>query len=183
MAEYTLRVPVDNFDTVNRLISALGTVLSFSSTSEDVTLRFQDLESRLNIRLEEERRLLAMIENAGELEDLINLEARLADLRITIESIRRSMTDMDHLAAFSTIHLSIREVSEEDTAVPVWYGFNDRLISAFGDSFTFSAMLVEGFFVLIAYLILPVSIIFIPVLIVLLVMKKIKNNKTPEEKG
>ena len=183
MAEYTLRVPVDNFDTVNRLISALGTVTHFSSTSEDVTLRFQDLESRLNIRLEEERRLLAMIENAEELEDLINLEARLADLRITIESLRRSMTDMDHLAAFSTIHLHLREVSEEGGILPVWHGFNDRLISAFGDSFIFSVAMIEGFLVFIAYIILPALLIFIPVLIVLLVMRKIKNNKNAEEKS
>lgn len=177
IADYTLRVPVNYFDTVNRLLMALGRVINFGSSSEDITRQFQDMESRLNIRLEEERRLLAMIENAGSLEDLINLEARLADLRITIESLRRSMTDMDHLAAFSTIHLILHEVSEDGGIIPTWEGFDNRLISAFVSSIAFTASLIEGFAVLIAYIILPLALLAVPVSIVLLVMKRIRSKR------
>ena len=178
-AEYTLRVPVEHFDEANGRIMALGHVVSFSTSSEDVTMQFQDMEGRLSIREEEERRILAMIENTDDLADLITLEVRLANLRITMEGYRRSMSEIDHLASFSTISLFLREVTGEDGIMPTWDGFSGRMASAFGSSVSFSLSLIEGFAVLIATIILPLAVLAAPVLIVVLVVKRITKRRVP----
>lgn len=162
-ADYVLRVPVDYFDSANNAIVNLGEIVSFSASSEDITTQFQDLESRMNIRLEEERRLIEMIENTTDLEDLLTLERRLSDLRLTIEGQRRRLDNLDNLASFSTINLFLQEITEEEAGIIPTGAEGDgiiaRISTAFGGSINFSLILLENIAVAIAALILPVSII------------------------
>ena len=173
-ASYTLRVPVDYFDMVNRDLMALGNPVDFFTSSDDVTMQFADMESRLRIRQEEERRILAMIEVTTELEELIRLETRLADLRIVLDGHQRRMTELDHLASFSTIHLSIIEVMEDDYTVIAPYvdSFGDRIAEAFGASLEFSIVLLEGFAIFVAAVILPLSVIGLLVFVVIIIVRK-----------
>jgi len=173
--DYVLRVPVDHFDTVNRYIMTFGDVVNFSTTSEDVTLQFQDITSRLRIREEEERRLLTMIENTDDLSELIRLETRLANLRIIMERYTRRMTELDHLASFSTIHLSLSEVSEKSEIIPYGDNFFVRMTTAFDSSIEFSLALLEGIAILAATLVLPLVILAVPVLIGLFIIKKARR--------
>ena len=175
-ADYVLRVPVDHFDTVNRYIMTFGEVVSFSTTSEDVTLQFQDLTSRLRIREEEERRLLRMIENTDDLAERIRLETRLANLRIVMERYNRRMTELDHLASFSTIHLSLAEVSEKPVISPYDDNFFIRITTAFGSSIDFSLALLEGIAILAAMLVLPLAILAVPILSGLLIVKRMRRH-------
>jgi len=172
-AHYTLRVPVEYFDIVNRDLMALGEVVAFSTFSEDVTMRFSDMESRLRIRQEEERRLLAMIDSTEDLGELIRLETRLANLLITIDSIQRSMTELDHLASFATIHLHLEEVDEDDgKIVPYIDSFSDRIVAAFGGSIEFSVLLLEGFAIFLAAVILPITVIGLIIFGVFLLVRR-----------
>ena len=179
-ADYVLRVPVDHFDMVNRYIMAFGEVVNFSTTSEDVTLQFQDLTSRLRIREEEERRLLTMIENTNDLNELIRLETRLANLRIVMERYSRRMTELDHLAGFSTIHLSLTETSEKSAIIPYDYNFFIRMTTAFGSSVDFSFALLEGMAILVAMLALPLAILAVPVLAGLIIVRRMRRDANRE---
>ena len=171
-ASYTLRIPVDNFDAANRDLQALGYLRDFSTFSEDVTMQFADMESRLQIRLEEERRIMAMIENTEDLSELIRLEARLSDLLIAIDAHKRSMTELDMLASFSTIHLSISE-AEEEGIVPVYLdGFGGRIAEAFAGSVEFTVLLLEGFAILLASVILPLAIMGLIIFGIFLLVKR-----------
>jgi len=172
VALYTLRVPVNSFDTAIRDLTALGYLVEFSTSSEDVTMQFADMESRLQIRLEEERRIMTMIENTEDLGELIRLEARLAELLIAIDAHRRSMTELDMLASFSTILLSVSEV-EEEGIVPVYVdGFGGRIAEAFTGSIEFSVLLLEGFAILLASIILPLAIMGLIVFGIFLLVRK-----------
>jgi len=173
--EYTLRVPVDQFDTVNRELMELGEVTSFSTSSDDVTMYFHDLANRLSIRQEEERRILDMIETATELEDLIRLEARLANVRIILEGHNRRMSEIDQLASFATISVSLQEVPEDEYMVVPVDSFADRMGEAWGNSIAFSIALLEGVAMLMAMLILPVSILAIPALAAFLIIKRVSR--------
>ena len=172
-ADYTLRVPVDHFDLANRDIMALAAVINFSTSSEDVTMHFQDLDSRLRIREEEERRILSMIENATELEDLIRLESRLSNVRLTLERYRRRMAEIDHLASFATIHLSLTEVESEDAVAALTADtFFTRISDAFGGSLEISLIILEGLVMFIAVIILPLTILAVPVLLGFFVIRR-----------
>jgi len=175
-ADYTLRVPVDYFDHANRDIMALASVINFSTSSEDVTMQFQDIESRLNIRREEERRILVMLENTTALDELIRLEGRLSNVRLAMERYRRRMSEIDHLASFSTIHLSLMEVESEGETIIAEDSFFTRMGAAFGGSVEFTLTLLEGAAMLVAVLVLPLGLLALPVLaVVYFVRKTLKN--------
>lgn len=147
-AEFTLRVPVGLFDQVNRELVALAQVRRFSTESEDVTMEFHDLASRLTIREEEMRRVEVMLAAATDTADIIRLEAQLTNLRLAVDAYQRRMTEIDQLAGFSTIRVTVEEtiLSEEpeeevDEYYPVYYptddGFGTRIANAFAASVNF----------------------------------------------
>jgi hypothetical protein len=182
-SEFTIRVPAARFDETNREITELGHALHFTTTSEDVTMLLLDLESRLNIRLEEERRVEAMRDAATELSDILSLERQLSDLRVVVDNYRRRMTEIDRLAAFSTIRLSLREVleieEEEPEYIPYYVpldppGFGTRIASAFSASANFSISLFELISVVVVSLIPPALLLSVPALAVLLIYKKLR---------
>ena len=160
VSQVTLRFPVANFDGITNRLMTLGRVTSFSASSEDITMEFMDIENRLEIRLEEESRILTMIENTTDLADLISLEERLGNVRITIDSYRRSLTEMDDLASFSTIDITIREVETIDDGILITFdgGIFGDMSEAFRQSVNFTIRLIETIAVIIASLILPGSI-------------------------
>jgi hypothetical protein len=154
---------------------ALANVIDFSSASEDVTMQFADMQSRLNIRLEEERRILTMIENTDDIESLIRLEHRLGNVRMTIDGIRRQMTEVDHQASFSTITLNLFEISEDEEVIPYVETFGGRMARAFGSSLDVSLMLVEIMAVVFASIVLPLAIVALPIWGGFMVVRKVRN--------
>jgi len=182
-ADYVLRVPVHNFDVVNRELIRLGQVAQFATSSEDVTMQFQDLENRLSIREEEERRLMIMINNATNLDERIRLESQLTNLRLLMETYRRRMTEIDQLASFSTIRLSLHEVEEEGTGALLYAGigddsFGERMSFGFVSSFNFSLTMLEGIVTLVAVLIIPLLALCLPALGGFSLYKKLRHNKS-----
>ena len=177
--EFTLRVPAGLFDVTNQELTALGQVRYFSTSSVDATREFNDIGSRLQIREAEEERVQRMLDDARRLADIITLEARLTDLRLVIDSYRRRMQEIDQLATFSTIRLSVFEVvsfdedyepedEEEDESV----GFLAGIGGAFMASARFTGQALEFIAVFIATIILPVGLIAVVGFAVYVILKK-----------
>lgn len=64
-ADYTIRVPVENFKGITDSLTALGNVTNGKTTSQNITAQFIDTQSRLNAYKTEESRLLAMLDKAS----------------------------------------------------------------------------------------------------------------------
>ena len=160
-AEYVLRVPVDTFDAVNAQLATLAHVRYFNTTSQDVSLEFFDTASRMRIREEELRRLETMLAAATTLTDIINLESQVTNLQLVVTSYQRRLSEMDNLASFSTIAVSLYEIVEiyeyEEAEEPeeiyeeaVAYipieddHFGGRLMAAFGSSIGFITTILSG---------------------------------------
>ena len=169
-AEFTLRVPVGLFDQVNRELVALAQVQRFSTESEDVTMEFHDLASRLTIREEEMRRVEVMLAAAADTADIIRLEAQLTNLRLAVDAYQRRMTEIDQLAGFSTIRVTVEEatLSEEheeevDEYYPVLYpaddGFGTRIANAFASSVNFCITVLTYLAMFFAAVGLPVALL------------------------
>ena len=88
----------------------IGNVISSSRSQENVTTQYTDYEARLESLNIQEERLLAMLEESGDLESLIALESRLSEVRYEIESIERNLRNLDQRIAYSTVNLEIQEV-------------------------------------------------------------------------
>ena len=73
-AAMTIRVPEEEFSPALARIEALGSVQSTSQGSEDVSERFIDLKARLSSALREEKSLLALLERANAVSEVLAIE-------------------------------------------------------------------------------------------------------------
>jgi hypothetical protein len=134
-ASLTIRIPADQAEGFLSHVSGISNVTSSNKTMEDITLIYVDTESRVKALRTEEARLLELMEQAQTMADLLEIEARLTDVRYELESATSKLRVYDNLVDYATIHLSISEVQEytpvkEET---VWQrisgGFVDSLES------------------------------------------------------
>lgn len=144
-AHYVIRVPADKFDAFMALADGIGNVTQSSRSAQNVTSQYTDYEARLSSLYTQEERLLKMLEESGDLESLITLEARLSEVRYEIESIERNLRNLDQKLAFSTINLEIQEVEIYTPTVTVQRTFGEKLADAFSDGWSSFVRRVQRF--------------------------------------
>ena len=128
-ANYTLRVPQEKFETFFAQIGDTCHVVSANRWSEDVTEQYTDIETRLATLQTKPERLLALLDQAAKMEDIISLENALADCEYEIDSLTGEKRHYDDLVSFSTFTVSLREV-QTLTAVSEGTGFGAQLAQA-----------------------------------------------------
>ena len=136
MADYVVRVPAKRFQEFLSQADGLGNVLSCNRYAENVTSHYTDQEARLASLYTQEERLLSMLEKSEDVESLIALEERLADVRYEIESIERSLRNYDMQIRYSTVELDLREVEVYTPTVPVRRTFGQKLSDSLSDGWT-----------------------------------------------
>ena len=80
-ASLTIRIPAKDLDTFLSQLSSAAHVVSTNETVDDVTLYYIDVDSQLKALRTEEERLLAMMEKAENLADLLAIEQRLTQVQ------------------------------------------------------------------------------------------------------
>jgi hypothetical protein len=133
-AAITYRVPQAKFDSFFSAVGKLGNVVSSSMNVQNVTAQYVDTEARLSTLKVEEQRLLELLKKAAKIEDMITLESKLSDVRYQIESQTGSLRYLQTKVDYSTITLTIREVSDYSDNVPAVRTFWQRLADAFEQS-------------------------------------------------
>ena len=179
-AEYVIRVPVGSYTPLTESLDILGNVVSERSNGENITTQFIDTQARLDTYETEEERLLAMLEKADTVEDMITIESRLSDVRYQIESLTSQLRNWQNQVDYSTVTLEIREVEELSAQVPAqrtyWERMWDGLASTFegiGDFFKQLFM-----FIVVALPVLVIlGVIAVIVLVTLRASKKRKARK------
>ncbi|MDE7177399.1 MAG: DUF4349 domain-containing protein [Lachnospiraceae bacterium] len=109
-ANLTARVPKEKLDGFLLQVGEQTNMTSRSENVEDVTLRYVDLESHKKALLTEQERLLALMEKAESVEDIITIEGRLSEVRYQLESMESQLRTYDNQIDYSTVYLSIEEV-------------------------------------------------------------------------
>lgn len=168
---YVLRVPQEYFETAKDEIEKTGKVLSSSIGGDDVTSQYYDIESRLNIKKEEEKRIIAMIAKAEKIEDLIKLEEKLSEIRTDIEIYQTRLNSIDRLSSFSTITVDLTEISEKDK-ITYDEDFGGKLKAGFIASVNFVISFFQGIILVIAYALVPVLLLGIIGFIVWMFVRK-----------
>lgn len=129
-AYYTVRIPAEKFEDFLSMTGSLGNVLNSSRYAENVTSRYTDNEARLSSLRTQEERLLSMLEKSEDVESLIALEERLADVRYELESIERTLRNLDMQIGYSSISISLNEVEKYTPSVPVKRTFGEKLANS-----------------------------------------------------
>lgn len=128
-ANYTLRMPQEQFESFFAQIGETCHVVSANRWSEDVTEQYTDIETRLATLQTKHERLLALLDQAAKMEDIISLENALADCEYEIDSLTGEKRHYDDLVGFSTFTVTLREV-QTLTAVSEGSGFGAQVVQA-----------------------------------------------------
>ena len=110
-ASYVLRIPQEKFEAFYEQLGSSVHVVYSSRSSEDVTEQYTDIETRLATLTTKHERLLALLNQADKMEDIISLENALADCEYEIDSLTGSKRHYDDLVGFSTVYVDLEEVA------------------------------------------------------------------------
>ena len=131
-AYMTIRIPAADVDKFTEKVSGIANVVSKETTRKDITLNYVSTESRLTALKVEEERLLELLEQAETMADLLEIEARLTDVRYELENYGSRLRLYDNQVDYATIYLDIEEVQEyTPVAEPTFW---ERISQGFADS-------------------------------------------------
>lgn len=148
-ANLVIRIPAQDLNAYLAHLNGAAHVVSANETVDDVTLTYIDVDSQLKALKTEEERLLAMMEKAENLSDLLAIEQRLTQVQQELQSVTSQLKALDSQIEYATIHLSISEVVEYtpvEEKTP-WQEIGDGFMDSLSDIWTF---LVDAFVFLIA---------------------------------
>ena len=131
-ANLTIRVPANQVDSFVEEIAGLTNVVSSSRNVQDITLTYTDTASRVTALETEQARLLELMEQAETMSDLLEIEARLTEVRYQLESYASTLRLYDNQVDYATVSLYITEV-EKYTPVEE-PGFWEKITGGLWDS-------------------------------------------------
>jgi hypothetical protein len=169
----TLRVPREQFDSVMALVSGIGKLISSDQYSEDVTAQYYDTARRLETKKVEEERVLEMISQATKIDDLLALEERLGQIRTDIELYQTQLLNIDRMAAYSTINVTLTEVLTEEYII-VSDDLGGRLQLAFTRGVNGTVIFLQNALLFIAEIFIPLLFIAFLAIVGLVIFKRKK---------
>ncbi|HEY8503762.1 MAG TPA: DUF4349 domain-containing protein [Gemmataceae bacterium] len=121
--EWTVRVPVGQFEPLIAKVTSLGVPRLNSRDSEDVTEEFIDVEARIKNKKVQEKRLNDLMEKAaGKVEDILALEREIARVRGEIEQAEGRLSVPSRLTAMATAHVTLEEIKDYVPPTAPTYG-------------------------------------------------------------
>jgi len=180
-ANLTVRIPAEQLNGFVEDVKGVSNVVSYNESTESVTLQYVSTESRMKALEVEQERLLELLAKAENMSDLLEIEARLTDVRYELESVTSQLRVLANQVDYATVHLYISQVkvyteTEEQT---VW----QRIGSGFKENIRDMGENLTDFFVwLVTYspqLLLWAAVVAITVTVL---KKRIAKRKTAKAK-
>lgn len=111
-ANLTIRIPASKLDLFVENVAEVSNITSNREDTDDVTLQYVAIESRIAALETEQARLLELLAKAEDMNDLLTIEARLTDVRYELENISSQLRVYDNKVNYGTIYLDVNEVVE-----------------------------------------------------------------------
>ncbi len=135
----TARVPSEKFESFMDSLSGDGKVMNRSMNAENISQVYANKETYKKALEKEQERLLAMMDKAETIEDMIAVESRLSEVERQLNVYKTDLSAMDKDVQYSTIYINLEEVKRYSDETPtttfpekVKYAFDDA-ISSFRD--------------------------------------------------
>lgn len=154
-ASVIIRVPATKLEALTKSLGKLGTVVSQTESSSDVTEQAVDMEARLrNLRAEEDR-LRSFLERTNKVSELLAVERELARVRGDIESMDAQLTYLNRQVAKATLSVTLSEPGSVTGTESPWY----RLREAFAQGVQGAIQIVEMLVTLVVSIV-PLVVVF-----------------------
>ena len=108
-ATMTLRVPERLFDSALKRFAGLGDVQSVSTSSEDVTSQYVDLQARLRHFRAVEKRLVGFLAETDNVNQMLTVQDRIDDVQLTIEQLSAQLKSLRETTTYGTLSIFVRE--------------------------------------------------------------------------
>jgi hypothetical protein len=117
-ARVTVRVPAARFQELLALMPSFGLVAREELQALDVTKQYADLGLRLETAEKARGRLVALLERAEKVEDILKIEAELRRLDEEIERLKGEIRFLSDRIALSTLSVLFRSSAPEPVPLP-----------------------------------------------------------------
>lgn len=108
-----IRIPKPYADEFLSGVKGAVNILRESESNSDVTLKYADVESKLAALNVQQTRLLELMEQAKNLDEILTLEDKLADVRYQLERYESERRLMENQVEYVTVNMSLNEVEKE----------------------------------------------------------------------
>ena len=181
-AELLLRIPADQLFAVLEELRSLGNVKRDTLDSDDVTMRYIDLEARNRNLQRQEERLLDVLDRAETIEDVLQVEKELARVRGDVEAYTAEFRYLRDRIDYASVSVSLEETYTASTMVKatglkgVWRRGINGLVSSV------NALLTGlGDFIVFVFKVLPFLLLLLVIAAVAyLIFRKRKSSRDVE---
>ena len=170
----TIRIPETELDGLMKKIGENATVTYENIRANDVTDSYNDNERQIKVLETEQERLLELLKKAESLDDILEIESRLTQIRYELSSYEQQIEEYDDSVSYSTLSLNVSEVERETVAkddsffTKVSEGFMTS-ISDIGHGFTDIAV---GFLSITPYLVLIAIVLLVAYFVIKAIIKR-----------
>lgn len=179
-AYITARIPADKLKTFMANVEEHSNITQRNEQVEDITLTYVDIESRKEMLRAEEKRLLAYLDEAETIEEIITIEDRLTDIRYELESIESRLRTFDNKVNYSTVDIRVNEVEvytpPEIEPESTWERMVNGFLTSLSDVLIGIREFFIGFVIILPQLILLAIVVVIIVFAVKAIIKGRKKN-------
>ena len=178
-ASYVFRIPSDKVDAFTTTVSDNSTVTNKSVNTEDVTLQYVDIESRVNALTSEKEALEELLKDAQSTADIIEIRDMLTEVIYEIESNKSQLRTYDSLIDYTSITVDIKETEHPQVVQKqtVWQEIATNLSENFRGVWEF---LVDTFVFIVSAI--PFLLLFAFYLVIVFVVVKIVKSKSKKNK-
>ena len=141
---YSIRVPSGSYDALLTELAGLGRITSRTESTEDVTLRYYDLEGRLAVKRELLVTYQGYLSKARNIDEIMTVESRIADLQQEIDWAGTQLRNLSNLIDYSIVNVEIVGSSGSSYSRPTLGERFGNLFGSFGDVFSAALVVLAG---------------------------------------
>ncbi|MDD3853600.1 MAG: DUF4349 domain-containing protein [Syntrophomonadaceae bacterium] len=177
-ASLSVKVPADKLTATVETISGYGELSDKTISTEDVTEEYYDAQARLTVLEAKEVRLLALLEKANTITDMVSVEKELGTVRSNIEVIKGRLKYLKNATSFSTVNITLEQAlpgslkAPQGTLGKAWQG----LITSLNTLIDFGSGLIVFLVVILPW----VALIGLFFYLIRYLYRRRKNNKSVE---
>ena len=179
---FTIRLPKGNVDSFLDFLNGEGRILSKSENLQDVRLQYRDAKNHIKALETEQERILALMEKAETVDQLIALENRLTEIRYQLDSYNSEILDYDNKVDFSTIYLELQESIDGKINQSGNYSFFDRVRDGFFRNLFEIRLFFSDLALFVLVFIPQILLVLLAIIAIVFANKKLLNRKKKEKK-
>lgn len=173
-ANYTVRVPAEQYRTFLGQAGELCHLLYQDEYVEDVSEAYYDTAGRLKTQQVKLERLQALLRQAESMEDIITIESAISETEQQIDELSGTLQHYDAKVDYATVYVGLREVARLSNVEEPATGFGAQLAAAFSSGWKHFVSGIQDLAVALAY---GWMWVLAAVVLVVLAVRKLKKKK------